>query len=748
MSNITNMSRRNVLKGIAAARFLLGAQVMAWSPVTQAGAEPTSFAPNLFVAIAPDGEVTIVVSRSEMGTGIRTSLAMVLADELDADWHTVRVVQAQGDAKYGDQNTDGSKSVRLLLNTMRKAGATARHMLVSAAAQRWSVAPIACHTQAGAVVLGAASKRLSYGDLAEDAAKLPVPPPGSVALKSRAAWRYIGKSMPIVDLVDIVQGSAVYGIDVTLPGMKHASIERPLSYGGSVKHYDASEALKVPGVERVVEIPGAPPPSGFLPLGGVAVIASNTWAAMQGRQKLKIEWDAGPNALYDTTVYRIELETAARQRGKVARVNGDVDRALQTASKRVTADYFVPHLAHAMMEPESCAAAFANGACTVWTATQNPQQARATVAQLLGIQQSAVTVNVTLLGGGFGRKSKPDYVAEAAFLSRAVGAPVKVSWTREDDLEHGYYHAIAAQHLEGGLDADGKPVAWLHRTVFPSIASTFTANTVYGQPGELSQGVVDMPFDIPNVRCENGQAEAHVRIGWYRSVYNIPHAFAVGSFADELAAAAGKDPVQFLLSLLGEPRHLDPHLLGPGYSNYGASLDEYPIDIGRMRNVVLLAAARSGWGSPLPTRHGRGIAVHRSFLTYVAAVAHVAVAEDGTVTVPRIDIAVDCGMVVNHDRVVAQFEGAAVMGLGNALYSSLTFKQGRSEQNNFGDYQVARIDSTPDTRVYIVRSEAPPGGVGEPGVPPVAAAICNAIFSAVGRRVRTLPVDASELRTA
>jgi isoquinoline 1-oxidoreductase subunit beta len=434
MSNIENLSRRNMLKGVVASGYLLGTSVAGWSPISQAVAEPTAFMPNLFVAIAPSGQVTIVVSRSEMGTGIRTSLAMVLADELDADWQDVHVMQAQGDAKYGDQNTDGSKSVRLLLNTMREAGATARQMLLTAAAQRWHVAPSACRTEAGAVVLGANGKRLYYGELADTAAKLPVPPAGSVQLKERAAWRYIGKSLPIVDLDDIVRGSAVYGIDVTLPGMKHASIERPPSYGGRVKSYDATEALKVPGVEHVLEIPGAPLPSGFLPLGGVAVVATNTWAAMQGRQKLQVQWEAGPNDDYDTTAYRTALEATAKQPGKVARENGDLDHALQTASKRISADYFVPHLAHAMMEPESCTATFADGACTVWAATQNPQQARATVAQFLGIGQSAVTMNVTLLGGGFGRKSKPDYVAEAAFLARSVGAPVKVTWTREDDI--------------------------------------------------------------------------------------------------------------------------------------------------------------------------------------------------------------------------------------------------------------------------------------------------------------------------
>jgi isoquinoline 1-oxidoreductase beta subunit len=748
MTKIENLSRRNVLKAIAASPFVLGAGVPSWSPIAQANAETSSFAPNLFVALAPTGQVTIIVSRSEMGTGIRTSLAMVLADELDADWRAVRVMQAQGDTKYGDQNTDGSKSVRLLLNTMRESGAAARHMLVAAAAKRWDVAPSACHTEAGFVVLGAAGTRLSYGDLAVDAANMPVPLPETVTMKSPSAWRYIGKPIPILDLDDIVLGKAVYGIDVTLPNMKYASIERPPSYGGSVKRFDATEAMKVPGVEHVIEIPSSPLPSGFLPLGGVAVIATNTWAAMQGRQKLNIQWEPGPNADYDTTSYRAALEATARQPGKVVRENGDVDSAMQSASKRISADYFVPHLSHATMEPEASTAIFADGKCTVWTATQNPQQARTTVAQFLGIGLSNVTINVTLLGGGFGRKSKPDYVAESAFLARAAGAPVKVTWTREDDLAHDYYHAIAAQHLEAGLDGDGKAVAWLHRSVFPSIGSTFTAGTVYGAPGELSQGVVDMPFDIPNVRCENGRAEPHVRIGWYRSVYNIPHAFAVGSFVDEMAVAADQDPVHFLLTLLGEPRRLDTHLLGSSFVNYGASVDDYPIDIGRMRNVVGLVAARSNWSSPLPARHGRGIAVHRSFLTYVAAVAHVAVAADGTVTVERVDVAVDCGMVVHPERVAAQFEGAVVMSLGNTLFSNLTFKQGRAEQSNFGDYQVTRIDAVPETHVHVVRSDAPPGGVGEPGVPPVSAAICNAIFNAVGVRVRALPVDPSQLKAA
>jgi len=367
---------------------------------------------------------------------------------------------------------------------------------------------------------------------------------------------------------------------------------------------------------------------------------------------------------------------------------------------------------------------------------------------VLGLPVEDVTVNVTLLGGAFGRKSKPDYVAEAALLSRRIGAPVKVTWTREDEIQHDYYHAICAQHLEAGLDADGRTAAWLHRTVFPAIESTFQPDVTYGSAGELQQGVTDMPYAIANVRCENGPAANHVRIGWYRSVYNIPHAFAVCSFADEIARAASKDPVEHLRELLGEPRKLDFDAMHVDYPNYGASLDLYPVDTGRLRGVLDLAVRNSGWGTPLPPRHGRGVAVHRSFLSYAAAVVHVAVGNDGQVAIPRVDIALDCGLVVNPDRVRAQLEGAVIMGISNALYSNITIKQGRVEQTNFGDYLVALTDIAPETHVYIVASSAPPGGVGEPGVPPIAPAICNAIFAATGKRIRALPVDSAQLKVS
>ncbi len=744
---IENLSKRDLLKTAAGLTGLvLGIQVGLRTFSFASAATAETFAPNVYLSIDQNGEVTIVAHRSEMGTGIRTGLPMVLADELEADWSRVKVVQAQGDPKYGDQNTDGSRSVRQFYQPMRVAGATARQMLETAAAKIWNAPVQECLAQNHAVVHSPTGRRLKFGDLVKVAEALPVPAASDLCFKDPKNWRYVGKPVPIVDLKDIVRGAAVFGIDIALPGMKYASIERCPVYGGKVKTFDATDAMATPGVERVLEIPATAPPSGFLPLGGVAAIASNTWAAQQARQKLKIDWDFGAKVSHDSDVYRAALEATARQPGHVARQQGDVDGALQSAAKRIEADYFVPYYAHAPMEVPVAVAQVVDGKCETWCPTQNPQGARTTVAQVLGVSEADVTVNVTLLGGGFGRKSKPDYVAEAALLSKMIGAPIKVTWTREDEIKHDYYHAIAAQHLEAGLDADGATTTWLHRTVFPAIESTFQPDMTYGSAGELQQGVTDMPYDIANVRCENGPAANHVRIGWYRSVYNIPHAFAVCSFADELAAAAGADPVEYLRRLLGAPRKIDLAAIGVNYPNYGASITDYPIDTGRMRAVLDIAANASGWGGKLPPRHGRGVAVHRSFLTYVAVVVEAAVDDQGQISVPRIDMAVDCGLVVNPDRVRAQMEGAVIMGLSNALYSSISIKRGEIQQSNFTDYLVARTDITPETHITIVDSHAPPGGVGEPGVPPVAPALCNAIFAATGKRIHALPVDAELLR--
>jgi isoquinoline 1-oxidoreductase beta subunit len=744
---IDNVSRRSFIKVAGAAGLVLELKLdPAWRLRSAYAAPLKSLSPSVYLSIDESGTVTIIAHRSEMGTGIRTSLPMVVADELEADWRRVRIVQAQGDAKYGDQNTDGSRSVRHFFDPMRQAGAAARQMLEEAAARTWNVPVAECQAQNHEVVHGPTKRRLRFGELVAVAAGLPVPAADRLQFKSPARRRYVGHPVPVVDLSDIIHGTARYGIDVHLPGMKYASIERCPVYGGKVKSYDARDAQSVAGVEQVVEIEAVPIPAGFRPLGGIAIVATNTWAAQQARQRLKIDWDYGPNAGYDSTAYRAELEASARGNGRVARNNGDVAAALGTAARRIDADYYVPHYAHAPMEVPSAVASVSGRRCDIWAPTQDPQTARRIVAQVLGFDEAAVTINVTLLGGGFGRKSKPDFIAEAAVLSRKLGVPVKVTWTREDEIQHDYFHAVCAQHLEGGLDANGRAVAWLHRTAFPSIASTFQSNVRYGSAGELGQGVVDLPYDIPNVRCENGAADAHVRIGWYRSVYNIPHAFAACSFADELAAAAGRDPLEFLRELLGPARKIDLKAMGVDYPNYGDPIGLYPIDTGRIRAVLDRAAAEAGWGGGLPPRHARGIAVHRSFNSIAAAVVQVAVTDNGDLTVPRIDLAIDCGTVVNPDRVRAQLEGAAIMGLSNALYSTVTMKDGRVEQSNFPDYPVARIDVTPDTHVHIIASDDVPGGVGEPGVPPVAPALCNAIFAATGKRIRALPIDTAQLK--
>lgn len=707
-------------------------------------AATTSVTPAAYLRLDDTGTVTVICHRSEMGQGIRTSVAMIVADELDADWSRVKVEQAPGDENtYGSQNTDGSRSIRDFYTALREAGATGRALLEAAAAGQWDVPLSEVEARLHVVSHRPSGRKLDYGELVAAARNLPLPEKSAIRLKRPERFRYIGKDVPIVDLADMITGAAQYGMDLRRDGMLVAVIARPPVYGGTVKSVDSSAAEKVPGVERVVRLDSTPLPSGFMPLGGVAVLARNTWAAMQGRQQLKVEWEDGANATYDSTVFRAQLERSVRRPGKVVRNQGNVAQALGRASKRVQADYYVPHLGHAQMEPLAALAAFENGKCDIWAPTQHPQAARDTVAQALKIPVEDVRVGVTLLGGGFGRKSKPDFIVEAALLAREAGRPVKVVWTREDDIQHDYFHTVAAQHLEGGLDSSGKVTAWLVRTALPSIQATFVPGAVYAGDGELGQGVTDLPFAVPNLRCENGPAAALTRIGWYRSVINIPHAFAISSFADELAHAAAKDPREFLLELIGPDRIIDMNKSGLAGEpwNYDRSFEDYPIDTTRYRRVVELVADRSGWGKPLPNGRARGIAVHRSFLSYVATVIQVDVRPDGTVSIPRADVAIDAGTVVHPDRVRSQMEGATIMGIGNTLYGEISFKAGRPVQSNYTDYQVARIDAAPrEFGVYIVPSEELPGGVGEPGVPPVAPALCNAIFAATGRRIRSLPV--------
>jgi isoquinoline 1-oxidoreductase beta subunit len=704
------------------------------------------FTPAVYLRIADNGDVTVIVHRSEMGQGIRTSLAMAVADDLEADWSRVRVEQAPGDEKtYGGQDTDGSHSIKDFLIPMRQAGATGRAMLEAAAAQQWGVPVTEVKAQHHQVLHASSGRALDYAALVAIAKTLPVPAKETLRLKPASEFHLIGKEIPMLDLMDMTTGRAHYGIDQRMDGMKFAVIARPPVYGGTVATVDSTAAEHVSGVERIVRLDHTPPPSGMLPAGGVAVIATSTWAAIQGRNALKITWNDGPNNSYESTAYRAQLEESVRGPGRIGRSQGHTTSALAHAARHLSADYYLPHLAHAPMDPDSALALVRDGRCEVWAPTQNPQDARDQLAKLLGISAENVRVNVTLLGGGFGRKSFPDFILEAALLSRAIGAPVKVMWTREDDLQHDFLHTVAVERLEAGLDARGAVTAWLHRSALPSIGSTFAANVLYQDEGETGQGMTDLPYAIPNVQVEAGPATAHTRIGWYRSVINIPHAFAIGSFIDELAHAAGKDSKDFILELLGPDRTVDMANVGVTGKefNYGATFAEYPIETARLRGVVELAANESGWGAPVPAGHGRGIAVHRSFLSYVASVVQVQIMPDGSIAIPRVDVAIDAGFIAHPERVRSQLEGATIMGLGNALLSEITFKDGRVVQSNFDGYRVMRMDAAPrEIHVHIVPSDGKPGGVGEPGVPPTAPALCNAIFAATGRRIRQLPVAA------
>jgi isoquinoline 1-oxidoreductase beta subunit len=749
---IENVSRRAILRGMGITAGLVLAVPVLSRPgmaayTTGAAKMPhgTVNDPRVFVSIAPDGIVTIIAARSEMGTGVRTSLPMIVADEMEADWDRVKIRQAPGnEEKYGNQDTDGSRSTRHYLIPMRQVGASARMMLEAAAAKRWNVPVAEVKAVNHEVVHSATGRKLGYGELATDAAAQPVVDASTLRLKDPKDFRYIGKGrVSIADLHDITTGKAIYGSDTRLPGMKYAVLARPPVTGGKLVSFDANDALKISGVEKIIEVQGWPWPSKFQPLGGVAVIARNTGAAIMGRDALKVVWEDGPNAKYDSVSYRRELEEASRKPGKVVRDTGDAEAGLQSASKVIVGEYYLPHLAHISMEPPVAIAHVADGKAEIWAPVQSPGGTREDVAKTLGIPADHVTVNVTLLGGGFGRKSKCDFALEAALISRAIGAPVQVQWTREDDVRHDFVHTVSAERIEAGLDKNGKVVAWRHRSVAPTIASTFAAGAKHEAPFELAMGLVDLPFDIPNIRCENPEAAAYTRIGWFRSVSNIPHAFAVQTMVAEIAQQTGRDPKDMLLELIGPARIVDLSKSVKDMWDYGEPIESYPIDAGRLRRVVELVAEKGNWGRAMPKGHGLGIAAHRSFVSYIATIVEVAVDDKGTLTIPRVDTAIDCGTYVNPERIQSQIEGAAIMGLSLAKYGELTFKDGRVVQGNFDDFPVVRIDEAPlVTNVHIMPAgpDVPPSGVGEPGVPPFAPALCNAIFAATGKRIRSLPI--------
>ena len=701
--------------------------------------------PNVFVHVAETGVVTIVCSRSEMGQGVRSSLPVLIADELGADMTRVVVTQADGDKKYGDQNTDGSTSVRGFYENLRRVGATARLMLVAAAAARWKVRPETCEARDHAVFHAPTKRKLGFGELAMEASRLPVPKGDAVKLRPKGdLTRVNSPTLPLLDGPGLVTGAAAFGADVKLPGMLIAVIARPPVVGGKVARVDTARALAVPGVKKVIELPASKRPYGFQLWGGVAVVAENTWAAMRGRAALAITWDHGENAAYDSASFREDLLASVRAPGTPLREVGDVDAALSKAARVVEAEYVVPHLAQLPMEPPVAVAHVTGGRCEIWAATQNPQVARSEAARVLGLGEDKVTVHVTLLGGGFGRKSKADFVAEAAFVAREAGAPVRVQWTREDDIRHGYYNAVNAQRIRAGLDERGKVIAWHHRTAFPPIGSTFGDADRPGA-GDLQQGVLDLAIDVPNIRAEGCPAKSHVRVGWYRSVYNIFHAFAVGSLIDEIAHARGQDPRDVLLEVIGPARVLGLADLGvKALRNYGEPLEKHPVDAGRLRRVVERVTEAARWGGRKKDGRAFGLAAHRSFVAYTAVVLAVVPDERGKVRVDEAWIAMDAGTVVNRDRVHSQMEGAVIMGISNAMFGGITMKGGVTEQSNFRDARIARIGEVPrKIHTDLVPSDAPPSGVGEPGVPPVGPALANAIFALTGRRIREIPLARS-----
>ena len=742
MNTLRKVSRRRFLQltGFTAGGLVLGARVPGPGALAGVLDEATGSALNIFVSVRADGIVEIVAHRSEMGTGIRTGLPQIVADEMEADWQRVKVIQAQANPAYGSQNTDGSRSVRDFYLVMRQMGAAARTLLETAAADTWGVPAAQCRAREH-VVHGPGGQTLGFGELAARAAKLPMPDTATLRMKAEADFRYVGQSLPIVDLDAMLAGEAVYGIDVQLPDMLYASIERSPWLQGKIESLESDAALAMAGVVDVVTLEAADGAPGFNPIEGVAVLAENNWSALRGRDALKLRWSASAHSEHSATQYLDGLAALVESGpGEVRRERGDVSAALERAEQMVRATYRTPYLAHASMEPPVATARVAAGSCEIWACTQTPQATRKAVAEALGLDVDAVVVHVTLLGGGFGRKSKPDFAVEAARLSSRAGRPVQVVWSREDDIRHDYFHACSAQHFQGALDAQGQVTAWLAREAAPPIGATFDPSVQMNSEGGLSQTFASVPFAVPNLRIESHPAPAHVRIGWLRSVYNIPYAFGVGSFVDELAHAAGRDPIAFWLDLLGEDRRLDFAGEGFNYSNYGRSLEDFPYDTARLAGVIRTLAERVPWKQSLPAGQGWGFSAANSFLSNMA-VASKGEVRDGQLRVLEMHGVLDAGRVINPDRVHAQMEGGMIFGLSLALNGEITFERGEAQQSNFHDYPIARMQQVPPViKTHIMPSAAPPSGVGEPPTPPVAPSVANAVFAASGQRIRELPL--------
>ena len=712
MSELINVSRRDFLKGsaLAGGGLVLGFTLPGAARLAQAAA---AFSPNAYLRIGADSRVLVICGLSEMGQGVHTAIPMLVAEELDADWSKVSVTQAPADPAFnnpifGMQATGGSTSVRGHWEPMRKAGAAARAMLVAAAAARWKADPADCRTE-NATVVHKSGKKLSYGQLAHAAGKLPVPK--DVKLKNPKEFRILGTAAKRLDTPAKINGSAKFGLDVRLPGMLTAVMARPPVPGGKLVSVDDSKAKAIAGVRQVVQIPS-----------GVAVLADGYWAAKQGRDALQIKWDDGANANLSSVRVSAMLAEGAAKGGAVARNEGNVADAV--ASTQLAATYEAPYLAHACMEPMNATVWVKPGEIEVWAGTQSQGPSQGILGQVAGVAPGKVKVNTMYLGGGFGRRFAPDFTIDATLLSKISGKPVKLVYTREDDMKAYFYRPASVTRFAGGLDQNGNAVSFAAYVASPSImeASGFMKIPASGVDDMAVEGINDCPYDFPNLRVEYARREPGVQVWFWRSVGHSQNLFFIESFIDEMAAAAHKDPYEFRRALLGkQPRY---------------------------KGVLELAAQKADWGKPLPPGVHRGIAVAQSFGSYVAEVAEVSVGKDGKVKVHRVVGAVDCGMTVNPEIVRRQIESAIVYGLSAALYDKITFANGQVEQSNFHDYPVLRIDEMPKVEVHIADSKEAPGGIGEPGLPPLAPALANAIFAATGKRVRALPIDTGQLKQA
>ena len=702
----SKIKRREFIKvvGLSGGGLFLASYVPLQDVLAKSGDDPKIFAPSVYLKIDSNGIVTIIVHRSELGQGVKTALPMLVAEELEVDWDKIEIEQADADRKYGSQTTGGSTSIRRSWEPLRIAGATARVMLITAAADKWNVAIENCEAEKGFVINKLNSEKISYGDLVEEASKLPVPE--GIKLKDPKDFKIIGKRVHRVDTPDKIYGRAKFGIDVVIPGMYYAAVSRCPSFGGSVKNYDEAKAITLPGLLNVFQISN-----------GVAVVADSTWHAFNGRDALNIQWDLGPNAKINSGDIHNELVKKSKTEGYEFESRGDVSKDIE-GEKILEAIYEVPFITHAPMEPMNCVAKYENGKAELWVPTQNPQNDRSEVAKALGISEDNVTVHVTLMGGGFGRRLISDFAVEAAEISKAIEKPVKLTWTREEDMKFGWYRPPSMHVLNGSIDSEGKAQKFSHHVIAPSIIQMRFSPDLSPDNYDIKEGTVGLEYKIPNMRIAGTTIKTHVPISWLRSVYNTQNPFAIESFIDEMASAAFMDPIEFRLNMLP--------------------------DDSRLKNVLNVAAEKSGWGvgKILPKGKGRGVALFKGYDSYSAQIHEVTVTGN-KVKVDRVVAVIDCGIVVNPDLVEAQMEGAVAFGLSAALKGEITIENGGVKERNFDDYEILTYNEMPEIEIHYIKNTFPVGGVGEVGVGACAPALCNAVFAATGQRIRKLPIKLS-----